>query len=366
MVTAELTTAAERCEAFAGRVFGSVLASIDLVSIYIGDRLGYYRALADLGEATPGELALRTGTHERYTREWLEQQAVTGILDVVDTGDEHTRRFSLPAGHDVALTDRNSLSYVAPLAKQFLGMMRPIDALLAAYRTGGGVPFHEYGDDAREGIAEANRVMFINLLASDWIPAMPDIHQRLHDRNRPARIADVGCGTGWSSIAFAQGYPGVQVDGFDLDPASIRTATNNAIALGLTDQLKFLVRDASDASLNGQYDFACAFECIHDMADPVAALDAMRRLVGPGGTVLVGDERVADEFTAPGDDVERLMYGASITHCLAVGMTEAHSACTGTVMRAGTFIHYAAQAGFQAIEILPIENDVWRFYRLTA
>ena len=363
MVTAEVTAAAERSEALAGRVFESVLATIDLTSIYIGDRLGYYQALAGMDDATSIELAERTGTHERYAREWLEQQAVTGILDVVDTGDPRTRRYILPAGHDEALTNRDSLAYVAPLASQFLGMVRPISALLDAYRTGGGVPFEDYGDDMRNGLAEANRVMFIHLLAQDWIPAMPDIHERLLNG---ARVADIGCGIGWSSIAIAQGYPAVQVDGFDLDTASIEDARANAAELGVSDRANFQVRDASDPDLAGSYDFACAFECIHDMADPVAALTAMRRMVGAGGTVLIGDERVADTFTAPGDGVERLMYGASITHCLAVGMTGEHSACTGTVMRADTFRRYANQAGFQSVEILPIENDFWRFYRLTA
>lgn len=297
MVTTEMTVE-EQCDAFAGRAFESVLVTIDLTSIYIGEHLGYYRALVELGTATPASLAQHTNTNERCTREWLEQQAVTGILDVVDTGDPNTRRFSLPAGHAEALTNRDSLAYVAPLAKQFLGMMETLSALLDAYRTGRGVPFEDYGKDTREGIAEANRVMFINLLAQDWFPAMPDIHERLQNTEQPARVADIGCGSGWSSIAIAQGYPAVQVDGFDLDVASIDDARASAAELGLSERVHFHVRDAGDPALSGQYDFACAFECIHDMANPVAAL--------------------------------------------------------------------AAEAGFRSVETLPIENEFWRFYRLTA
>ena len=366
MVIAESMTAAERAEAFAGRVFNATIETMDLTTIYLGDRLGYYRALVDMGGATPAELAERAGTHERYTREWLEQQAVTGILDVVDTGDPATWRYTLPAGHDVALTDRDSLAYVAPLAKQFLGMTTVMPALIAAYRTGGGVPYADYGADVRDGIAEANRAMFINLLASEWLPALPDIHARLQDTERPARVADIGCGSGWSTIAIAQGFPAARVDGIDVDDASIESARANAAPLGLGDRLSFHARDAGDPELAGQYDFACAFECIHDMANPVAALSAMRDLVGPGGTVLIGDERVADTFTAPGDEIERLMYGASVLHCLPVGMAEEPSAATGTVMRADTLRAYATEAGFASVEVLPIENEVWRFYRLTA
>jgi ubiquinone/menaquinone biosynthesis C-methylase UbiE len=179
-------------------------------------------------------------------------------------------------------------------------------------------------------------------------------------------VADIGCGTGWSTIALAQGYPHARVDGFDLDPASIATARANAEHAGVSDRVTLHVRDAADPVLGGQYDFAFAIETIHDMADPVGALAAMRRMVGDGGTVMIGDERVAETFTAPGDPIERLMYAASVVHCLPVGMSEEPSAATGTVMRPDILRRYAGAAGFREVEVLPIENDVWRFYRLTA
>jgi SAM-dependent methyltransferase len=173
-------------------------------------------------------------------------------------------------------------------------------------------------------------------------------------------------GAGWSSIAFARAYPNVVVDGFDLDDASVEAANENARREGVADRVRFHVRDAGDPALARQYDLATAFECIHDMWNPVGALDAMRRLVGPGGTVLVMDEGVADAFGAIGDDVERFMYGFSFLHCLPVGMVVQPSAGTGTVMRSHTFRSYATEAGFADVEILPIANDFFRFYRLTA
>ncbi len=245
-------------------------------------------------------------------------------------------------------------------------MVGPLPALLEAFRTGGGVPYPDYGEDTRQGIADANQVMFINQLASEWIPAMPDIHQRLLNTDQPAHVADLGCGTGWSTVAIAQAYPSVQVDGFDLDEASIMSAQSTAKRVGLEERVTFQVRDAGDPGLAGAYDFACAFECIHDMANPVAALSAMRRLVGDGGAVLIGDERVAETFAAPGDELERLMYGFSLLHCLPVGMADEPTVGTGTVMRPDTLRRYALEAGFQSVDILPIDNDVWRFYRLTA
>ncbi len=369
MATAELTgmTAAERGENLVESLFGASIATMELFAVYLGDRLGYYDALAASGAVTSTEFAQRTSTNERYAREWLEQQAMAGILDVEDTGIASTRRFSLPAGHVEALTDRDSLSFMTPMLRMTVGMVTPMPALLNAFRNGGGVPYPDYGQDTREGIADMNRVMFINELASQWLPALPDVHQRLLDTDRPARVADIGCGTGWSSIAIAQGFPSARIDGFDVDDASIEKATANAASLGLQDRLTFDVRDAGDPELAGSYDFACAFECIHDMANPIAALAAMRRLVGPGGTVLIADERVADTFDATtGDEIERLMYGFSVLHCLPVGMADEPSVGTGTVMRAGTFRAYAEQAGFRDVEILPIDNIFWRFYRLTA
>ena len=294
-------------DALAERLFGAVNAAGDLFSVYLGDRLGYYRVLADGGPLTSAELAARTGTAERYAREWLEHQAVTGIIEVTGGGDDPAaRRFRLPAGHAEALTASESLAYVAPFTRLMVGMGLALPAVLDAFRTGDGVPYEAYGADVREGIADSNRPQFAHLLGSQWLPAMPDIHVRLQ-AERGARVADIGCGSGWSSIAIARAYPAVQVDGFDLDEASVAAARRNAESAGVADRVAFHARDAGDPALAGDYALACAFECIHDMADPVAALRSMRRLVGDGGAVLVADERAAEAFAAPGDDLERML-----------------------------------------------------------
>jgi 2-polyprenyl-3-methyl-5-hydroxy-6-metoxy-1,4-benzoquinol methylase len=346
------------------RIFGSCIGFMEIVSIYVGDRLGFYRALVDDGGATATQLADATGTSERYAREWLEQQAVAGILEVEDERAEpEERRYRLPEGHDEVLLERDSLYYAAPLPQQMVSITRPLPALLEAYRTGGGVPYPDYGKDMREGIAHANRAMFVNLMGTEWLPAVPDVHERLQ-ANPPARVADVGCGTGWSSISIVRAYPKARVDGFDLDEDSIAEAKANAEAEGLTDRVTFHVRDAADPELSGRYDLAIAIECIHDMSRPVEALRAMRSVVGNDGVVLVVDERVGEDFTAPSDETERLMYGFSVLHCLPIGMAEQPSAGTGTVMRSATLRRYATEAGFSGVEILPIENELWRFYRL--
>jgi 2-polyprenyl-3-methyl-5-hydroxy-6-metoxy-1,4-benzoquinol methylase len=355
---------ARRRDAFAEELFEKIIGTMEVASVYLGDRLGLYRALAEGGPATSRELAERTDTHERYAREWLEQQAVMGILAVDEDGtDGSDRRYVLPKGHDEVLLDQDSLSYLAPVARFTMGLVRPLPALVDAFRGGEGLPYADYGTDAREGQADANRPMFVNLLGSEWLPSVADVHERLM-ADPPARVADIGCGTGWSSISIARAYPNARVDGFDLDEPSVELARKNAEDAGVADRVTFQVRDASDPTLEGRYDLATAFECIHDMGRPVEALGAMRRLVGEGGAVIVADERVPDSFRAPGDDIDRLMYGWSVLFCLPTGMADEPSVGTGTVMRQRTLRRYADEAGFRGVEVLPIENDLWRFYRL--
>ncbi len=362
-----MTTEAESApaEALAERVLAAKVATMDLVSIYIGDRLGFYRTLAER-DCTPAELADATGTSERYVREWLEQQAVTGILEV-DYGavESSARRYHLPAAYAEALLDPDSPTAAAPLARLMVGILRPLPALLEAFRTGSGVPYADYGPDTREGISGMNRPMFVNELGTNWLPAIPDVHARL--RAEPsAHVADIACGAGWSSISIARAYPSVRVDGFDLDEPSIELARANAVQAGVADRVSFEVHDASDPALTGQYDLVTIFEAVHDMSRPVEALKTVRRLLSGGAAAVIADERVAEGFNAPGDELERLMYGYSVLHCLPVGLAEQPSVATGTVMRPDTLRTYAEQAGFRGIEILPIENDFWRFYRLVS
>jgi len=359
-----MTTDAERRDALAERVFLGALAAYESMIVHLGDRLGLYRALDGSDGLTSAELGEATGTQERYVREWLEQQAVAGFLEVEDAAAPAAeRRFRLPGGHADVLVERESLAYMTPLARYGVSFAGALEAIEGAFRGGGGVDWEMYGDLARSAQAEINRPAFTHLLGSEWLPAIPDVHARLH-ADPPARVADVACGAGWSSIGIARAYPNVRVDGLDLDEPSIAEARANAAEAGVADRVDFQVRDAGDPALAGAYDLVTMFEALHDLSQPVAALRAMRGLAGEDGAVLVMDERVADAFTAPGDEVERVMYAYSVLCCLPAGLADTPSAGTGTVMRADTLRRYAAEAGFAEVEILPIENDVFRFYRL--
>jgi SAM-dependent methyltransferase len=215
----------------------------------------------------------------------------------------------------------------------------------------------------RHAQGDANRPVFANLLGSEWLPAMEDVHERLQ-ADPPARVADVACGAGWSSIAIARAYPKVTVDGYDLDASSVELANANVAETEVADRVTVHLRDAADPELAGSYQLVTVFEALHDMSQPVEVLRALRGLVAEDGAVVVMDERVADSFTAPGDEVERLMYTYSVLCCLPVGLADTPSAGTGTVMRVDTVRRYASEAGFADVEVLPIEHEVFRFYRL--
>jgi 2-polyprenyl-3-methyl-5-hydroxy-6-metoxy-1,4-benzoquinol methylase len=335
-----------------------------MFGMYLGIRLGYYKALSEMESANAAELATRTKTSERYVREWLEQQAVAGFLQVDDErAGENLRRYHLPAPHKEVLADEESVNYLGALPVILAGAVYPLQAVIKAYQSGGGVSYQDYGADLIEGQAGMNRAIFLKEMGRTWLPSIPDVHRRLL-REPPARVADVGTGAGWSSIAIAKCYPKTIVDGFDLDEASITMANRNARAAGLEDRVKFSVRDAADPQLAGQYDLVIAFECIHDMSEPVSALKGIRNLAGTKGTVLVVDERVGESFYPTKNDLDWMMYGWSILHCLPVGMADQPSAATGAVMRPDTLRRYASAAGFTTVDILPIENDFFRFYRL--
>jgi SAM-dependent methyltransferase len=348
-------------EAFAEKVLGDVLGAMSTYAVTIGVELGWYDALAAARSLSSTELAEATSTDERYAREWLEQQTVAGYLQVADPGaaPSHRRYRISPAAAEV-LTDRGSLAYMAPFPGFLSALGRSLDELVEVYRTGEGYGWHRHGDGARCGQAEANRPMYLNLLAQEYLASVEDVHAALA---RGGRVADVGCGLGWSSIGIARAYPDATVDGYDVDEPSVAAARANADEAGVAEQVRFHAVDVGTLDAGG-YDVALALECVHDMADPVAVLAAMRRMVEPGGAVIVMDERVGEAFTGEPDPVEQLMYGFSLLCCLPDGRDAAESVATGTVMRRPTLEGYARRAGFEGVEVLPIENDVFRFYRL--
>ena len=357
-----MSESGSRCDNLIERLSDATMGALLLYTVFIGDELGYYKELVETW-LTSEELAAETGTHERYAREWLEQQAVAGVLDVEDESvGAKERCYRLPPEYESVLLNRDSFDYMAQQGHLIAGGAQPLAAVVEAFRTGEGVPFDAYGS-LREGQARTNRAELRHRLGSQWLPTIPELDDRLRSHDSP-QVADVGCGAGWASIGIAETYSNVRVDGYDIDEPSVGRARENVAAAALEDRVTIHTQDIRKLSDSNVYDLTVAVEVIHDLPNPVTVLEGMRRITRPDGEVLIIDQRVTDSFTTDVSTVEEMMYGWSVVHCLPVGMSVQPSVGTGTVMREATVREYASEAGFDDVEILPIDHDAFQFYRL--
>ena len=342
------------------RTLDAAIGALELFGIYLGTRLGLYDALRQQDAMTPDQLADAAGIAPRYAREWLEQQAVAGVLTVDDvTAAAGDRRYALPEAHVGVVADPVALDHLAPLAHLVVGIASVLDEVVDAYRSGTGVPYARYGQDFRAGQAGVNRPAFTAALVEEWLPALGPAAERLAEGGR---LADLGCGYGWSTLAVARAYPKAEVWGFDSDPGSIIEARAAAEKHGLA--VRFERADAADLAPAGPFDVLLMLEALHDLARPVEVLAVARTTLSPGGALLVADEAVGASFTAPGDELERLMYGWSISHCLPAAMAEQPSAAIGTVIREDTVRQLAAEAGFGHVDVLDVDGGFFRLYAL--
>jgi SAM-dependent methyltransferase len=346
-------------EELAGRLFESGVTALELGTAYLGVKLGLYRALTR--PVTADELAGATGCAPRYVREWLQSQALSGFV-TVSGDDPATARYALADGVDAVLVEETSPAYLGGLPHVFAALGTALPALVDAYRTGAGVPYARYGPDAVIGQAALNRPAFANSLVPEWLPAIPDVLDRLRG---PARVADFGCGYGWAAIELAKAFPETRVDGYDSDEASIAAARRHAAEHGVTDRVDFEVLDLGTAAAGAaRYDVSFFFECVHDFPRPVEALRHAREASRPDGTVIVMDENAADPLAAPGDLVQRFFGAASALWCLPQGLVGTDPEPVGTLMSTDRLAALAERAGYAKTEVLPVPHDVWRFYRL--
>jgi 2-polyprenyl-3-methyl-5-hydroxy-6-metoxy-1,4-benzoquinol methylase len=344
------------------RLMDATIGALELFAVHLGTELGLYRALDRHGPLDAEGLATTAGIDERYAAEWLEQQAVAGYLEVAAPGDTTTRTYAFPPEHRGALVDPVDSDHLAPLASSVAGIGAVLDEVVEAYRTGAGVPYEHYGAAFRKGQGGINRPAYTSDLIKTWLPAVPGVVDRLAGGGR---LVDLGTGHGWSAIAVKAAWPAAEVIGLDTDVASIAEARVHAdeagVVLGLevaTDEL------GGDIGALGPVDVVLILESLHDMARPVEVLANARRALGPDGVVVVADEAVAETFTAPGDELERMMYGWSVTHCLPACRVHDHSAAIGTVIRPETVERLAVEAGFTACEVVDVDGGFFRIYRL--
>ncbi len=341
------------------RLISSTIGALELYSIHLGRRLGLYEALET--PRTAGGLAAAAGIEARYAREWLEQQAVAGLVTVDDPELSWDRRsYSLDEQQSALLASPEDPSHVSPLADMIAGVGTVLGRVAAAYRGGGGVPYAAYGSWFRNGQAGVNRPAFTHDLVASWLAAAPDVRSRLAGGGR---IADLGCGAGWSTIALARAFPGADVVGIDSDAASIADARANAAAAPEVT-VRFEHADASSLSEHGRFDLVLLLEALHDLARPDEVLRHVRKSLAADGVLLVADEKVSEQFTAPGDELERMMYGWSVVHCLPASLAEQPSAAIGTVIRPEMVRTLAADTGFAGVELSDVDGGFFNIYVL--
>jgi SAM-dependent methyltransferase len=358
---------ATRVEELVGRLLAAFTGGVELLTIELGRRAGLYQALSEHAALDPAGLAAATGISERYAREWLEQQAAGGFLDIVAGSTSADRSYALPAEHVPVLLQPTHPAYFGAAGQLLQAVAAAVPAVADAHLRGGGVSYDAFGEDLRAAIAATNRPGFVHGIRS-WVAALPDVADRL-DLDGGV-VLDLGSGEGWSSIALAKEFPLATVVGVDLDPASAEAARRHAREYGVADRVTFAVANAADqralrAAISGRpVTLVTVFQALHDMGRPAEALAAVRGLLDDHGAVLVGDEAGADELVAPADEDQRLKYAMSVLHCLPATTAEHAGDPNGTVLRTDTVRAWASAAGYPGIEVLDVEHPFWRFYRL--
>ena len=296
-----------RLDEFMGRVVGDMGAALSAALVVIGDRLGLYRAMADGGAVTPSELAARTGTDERYVREWLSNQAAGGYVGY----DPAREEFFLSPEQSLALAQEGSPAFVPGAFQVATALVKDEEKIERAFVGRHGVGWHEHHDDLFSGTERFFRPGYAANLVSSWIPALDGVRTKLE---AGARVADVGCGHGASTILMAQAFPRSEFVGFDYHDASIAHARAAASRDGVDGNVRFETASAKEYPGNG-YDLVCMFDCLHDMGDPVGAAGHVLRSLTPDGTWLIVEPFAGDRLEDNLNPVGRVYYGASTLVC---------------------------------------------------
>jgi len=305
---------AEKLERFVFRAVEEVGATLNTALVVMGDRLGLYRALAGAGPLTPAELAERTGTSERYVREWLNAQAAGGYVEY----DAESGSYTLPPEQTVALTDEESPAYLPGFFQIALGSVIDSPRIAEAARTGAGVGWHAHVDDVHHGCERFFRPGYNANLLTSWLPALDGVVEKLE---RGALVADVGCGHGASTILMARAFPNSTFVGSDYHAESIETAKRKAAEAGVDHRTEFRVEPAQ--SLSGvNYDLVTMFDCLHDMGDPAAAARRVLRSLKPDGTWMIVEPAAGDTVEENFNPIGRAYYGFSTLLCTPASLSQ--------------------------------------------
>jgi SAM-dependent methyltransferase len=341
-----------KLEKFVGQAVGEMGAAMNAALVLIGDKLGLYKAMAGAGPVTPDEVAQKTGTTERYVREWLCAQAAGGYVQY----DSSTRRYTLPNEHAFALAVEDSPAFLPGAFQVIASAIKDEPRITEAFRTGKGVAWHEHCADLFEGTERFFRPGYAAHLVSEWIPALEGVEAKL---KAGAKVADVGCGHGASTLLMAQAYPKSKFVGFDYHAPSIERAWQLARRAGLDDRVGFQVAWAKGFPGKG-YDLVAFFDCLHDMGDPVGAAAHVRETLAPDGAWMIVEPFAHDRVEENLNPVGRVFYCASTMVCtpasraqevgLALGAQAGEARMRETVMKGGfTRFRRAAETPFSLV-----------------
>lgn len=345
-----------RMNSLMARVLGDISGAMVSFMCLIGDRLGLFKDLANRGPATSVELAQRTGTSERYVREWLSGLASAGYLEY----SHGSGSYHLPLELAPVLAQEGGPMFLGGGYQQLQGLLLPLGLLLRAFREGGGVPQEAYGDDLWVGMERMSVTWFDNLLVPQWLPLVPDVLDKLVTG---ARVADVGCGKGRAVIRLAQTFPNSHFDGFDTFGPVIVRATHLAETAGVGHRVRFEKRDVA-GGLPDRYDLVTFFDSLHDMTDPVVALQEVRKQLKPGGTCFLLEMNVAERPEENRGPIAALLYGTSVLYNLPVSLARGGQGL-GTLGLPESRIRQAgAEAGFGMVRRLPLMNPFNILYEL--
>jgi SAM-dependent methyltransferase len=342
--TTDTTTATpEEIEAFTHQFAADLAAVAHAATVVLGDKLGLYRALADLGPSTPEELATATGCDARYLREWLLAQAASGYADL----DPSSGRFSLDAAQAACLADETAPTFLAGGMAVVSSMHRDEDAVRNAFTTGEGVGWHQHNHDLFTGTERFFRPGYAANLTSSWIPAIAGLDEALR---RGISVADVGCGHGSSTILMAEAYPESRFVGFDYHEGSIEVARQRAAEAGVADRVTFEVAPAAAYPGEG-YGLVCIFDALHDMGDPTAAATHIRRSLAADGVLLLVEPNAQDQAEDNLNLVGRIFYSASTFICTPASRAQGGpgAACLGAQAGEATLRSLLLDAGFGSV-----------------
>jgi 2-polyprenyl-3-methyl-5-hydroxy-6-metoxy-1,4-benzoquinol methylase len=297
----------EAVQAFAGKVAGDLGLGHNSLQVYLGDRLGLWRALAGVRSATSQVLADRTGLAERYVREWLSAQAASGYV----TYDPATRGFALPPAHALVLADDDSPAAMAGGFEVLAAVWASVDQLAHAYTTGEGIGWHEHDSRLFRGFERFFRSLYRNSLTTEWLPGVKGLLERLEEG---IEVLDVGCGTGAAVLMMAEAFPRSSFVGVDCHEESVHRANTAAAAAGVADRVVFVVQEASEYV--GTYDLICFFDSLHDMGDPEGVLRHARQALAPGGVVMAVEPQAGDRLEDNLHPLGLTWYASSAALCV--------------------------------------------------